>query len=257
MRTVVALTPESGFFSAFFRICTAYLTHGPRLLVNSQTWHHGRWSWYFTTLPETSDRPDCSFMEIPLDVSRWTLGEYRQTLRALFRLTPLLRLDIRNVLARIGGPFTALFVRRGDKLVVEAPFRPMREILACIPYDDSTVFFVQTDDYTVIEEMRTLLPNHPIHFTVPPTKRGSYHSPKYGQTGYIPWTQKSPDEARDETNEMLVGLSVCLAAEQCWTDDTSNVGRFLKMMDDRVHVYPEDYSVDDSLHAHPAWNIRA
>jgi hypothetical protein len=56
---------------------------------------------------------------------------------------------------------------------------------------------------------------------------------------------------------MLVGLFVCLAAEHCWTDDTSNVGRFLKLYDDRVHVYPEDYRVDETLHAHPAWSLRS
>ena len=104
--------------------------------------------------------------------------------------------------------------------------------------------------------MRALLPNHVIHHTVPSSKRGSYHSPNYNQNVSIPWTEKSPEEARAETTEMLVGLSVCLAAEHCWSDDTSNVGRFLKLYDDNVRIYPENYSVDESLIYHPAWNIR-
>lgn len=192
-----------------------------------------------------------------MDVAHWTLGDYRRVLRTLFRLAPLLRHTAKEVIATLGGPYTALFVRRGDKLVAEAPYIPVTDILSQISYDASTVFFVQTDDYTVVEELRAILPNHTIHSTVPPHKRGSYHSSKYQQTGYVPWTEKSPEEARVETTEMLVGLSVCLAADQCWTDDTSNVGRFLKLMDDRVHVYPQDYAVDESRHAHPAWSLRA
>jgi hypothetical protein len=126
-----------------------------------------------------------------------------------------------------------------------------------VKYDEHTTFFVQTDDYAVVEEMRECLPNHTIHSTVPPTKRGSYHSPKYKQNVAVPWTEKDPASARAETMEMLAGLFVCLEAEECWTDDTSNVGRFLKLYKDSVHVYPEDYSVNKSLHAHPAWSIRA
>lgn len=257
MAPSIALTIESGFFSAVFRVCTAYLTYGPCIRIQSDAWHHGNWRWYFTSLDETSAPPDMSFMDVPLDVPRWTLGDYRQAIRTVFRLSPPLRQDVRQCLAKIGGPFTALFVRRGDKVVREAPLRPVAEILSSVRYDDSTVFFVQTDDFTVVEDLRALLPTHTIHSTVPPTKRGSYHSRLYPQSGYVPWSEKSPEEARTETTEMLVGLSVCLAATECWTDDTSNVGRFLKLMDDRVHVYPTDYSVDESDHQHPAWTLRA
>ena len=254
-RTVYALTKETGFFSMFFRICTGYLAYGSQLLLNTETWHHGRWSWYFTTLLETSTRSEYSVMEIPTMVDRWTLRDYRQTVRELFKLTPILRQNVQSIRDKIGTPYTALFVRRGDKLVSEAKYIPMTTILSYIPYTSDTVFFVQTDDYGVIEEMRQVLPTHTVYYTIPPTKRGSYHSPNYNQRTSIPWTNKSLEDARIETEEMLVGLSVCLSADQCWTDDTSNVGRFLKLYDDRVHIYPNDYSVNEDLHAHPAWSI--
>ena len=257
MQPTVALTHETGFFSLVFRLCTAYLTYGPRLLVNSTAWPHGRWDWYFNSLACVASPAECSVVDVPLDVPRWSLGDYRRAVRTLVRLTPLLRHAVRQIVSSIGRPYTAIFVRRGDKLVSEAKYIPMETLLQWVPYDESTVFFVQTDDYTVIEEMRACLPTHTIHSTVPPTKRGSYHSPVYNQSGYVPWTQKTPADARTETTEMLVGLFVCLAADHCWTDDTSNVGRFLKLMDDKVHIYPEDYSVDESYHQHPAWTIRA
>jgi hypothetical protein len=243
------------------------------------SWVYGKWSWYFTHVeeapPATSDPlgwlarpggvaekwppvPVLTLNDVhPPILAPFTLGEYRRTLRTLFHLTPLLRSEVNRVLASIGGPFTSLFVRRGCKILEEASYIPMSTILSYVPYDDDTVFFVQTDDYGVVEEMRTCLPTHTIHCTVPPTKRGSYHYVSDKVPGNcVPWTHKTEEDRRTETSEMLVGLSVCLAATQCWTDDTSNVGRFLKLCgDERVHIYPEDYTVDDESTTHPLWKI--
>jgi hypothetical protein len=90
-----------------------------------------------------------------------------------------------------------------------------------------------------------MLPSAKVISTVSPTKRGAFH----GQ-------QKSVNQVREETEEMLVGLSVCLRSSSCWTDDTSNVGRFLKLSNPRVHIYPKDYDVDLSCVICPAWDIK-
>lgn len=255
---VFNLTMDSGFFCVVFHLCTAYLDYGPRLVVNSTRWKYGKWNDYFRTLSEGIGFCSKCIKTIEVNDRKWTFGDYRRSLRTLLQPSALLRYEIKKVKERIGGPYTALFVRRGDKIMSgEARFIPVSEILAHIPYRNDTVFFIQTDDYTVVEEARCLLPNHTIHSIVPHSKRGSYHSPKYNQNVAVPWTEKSPTEARTETLEMLTGLFVCLDAEQCWTDDTSNVGRFLKLYDDNVRVYPENYSVDESFHGHPAWSLRA
>jgi hypothetical protein len=255
------LNMDTGFFSMFFRICTVCLRPNTRVVIDCSEWKYGRWSWYFRSLDEAQWVPPTmkriGFRTLDVNLEKRPLGEYRRAVRAIFQLSPILRKQVESVINSIGKPYTAIFVRRGDKLVHEAKYIPMSDILSWITYDESTVFFVQTDDYTVIEEMRAILPNHKIHHTVPTTKRGSYHTAKYRQNVSVPWTEKTPEQAREETTEMLVGLSVCLAAEHCWSDDTSNVGRFLKLYDDKVHIYPEDYSVDESLTYHPAWQIRA
>jgi hypothetical protein len=259
---VFQLTMDSGFFCVVFHVCTMYLEHGSSLVLNCSRWNYGSWNDFFRSLSERNvsevpwGTPPQTIRNIPLNVQKWTLGDYRRALRELLRPSALLRYEVRHIKEQIGRPYTALFVRRGDKIVSgEAAFLPMSEILSHVTYNDDTVFFIQTDDYTVVEETRALLPNHTIHCTVPPTKRGSYHNHKYNQNVYVPWTEKAPIDARAETLEMLTGLFVCLEAEHCWSDDTSNVGRFLKLYDDSVHIYPSDYSVDESLHAHPAWNI--
>lgn len=255
---VFLLTMDSGFFCVVFHVCTVYLEYGSKLTVDSSRWAYGRWNDYFRTLSEGRGLNMISIRNINLNVPRWNMKDYRRAVRELLQPSALLRYEIRKVKERIGLPYTAIFVRRGDKIASgEAPFLPMSQILSSIPYKDDTVFFIQTDDYGVVEETRALLPNHVIHSTVPPTKRGSYHTSKFKQTVSVPWSEKSEADSRTETLEMLTGLFVCLEAEHCWSDDTSNVGRFLKLYDDRVHVYPNDYSVNESLHAHPAWSLRS
>jgi hypothetical protein len=252
------LTMGSGFFCVLFHVCTAYLQFGTSLVLDSSRWKYGRWNDYFRTLSEGVGSQVFSISTLPLNVAKWCLGDYRKALRELVRPNARVRYEVKKIKEKIGSPYTAIFVRRGDKIASgEAEFLPMSQILSYIPYKDDTVFFIQTDDYGVVEEARALLPNHTIHCTVPPTKRGSYHSPKYNQSISIPWTEKTDADAKVETMEMIAGLFACLEAEQCWTDDTSNVGRFLKLYDDRVHVYPNDYSVNESLHAHPAWSLRS
>lgn len=256
-RITFQLTMHTGFFSMVFHLCTAYLEYGPRILVDSSQWKYGRWATYFLSLEE--GRTDCiTIKTIQTNHEKWPLGEYRRVIRELLRPVANIRMRIRDVIQKIGSPYTAIFVRRGDKIMSgEANYIPMSEILSKVKYDANTVFFIQTDDYTVVEETKALLPTHKIYSTVPRNKRGSYHHPKYIQNVSVPWTEKTPTEAQIETTEMIVGLFVCLHAEHCWTDDTSNVGRFLKLYDDRVHVYPEDYSVNESFCTHPAWSLRS
>jgi hypothetical protein len=257
-RVTFRLTMDTGFFSMVFHLCTAYLEHGPNILVDSSRWGYGRWSTFFRSLSEGHSLNTLTIRTIHPNQEKWSLGKYRQVLHTILIPTAIVRHRVKEVIGKIGCPYTAIFVRRGDKIASgEANYIPMSEILKHVTYDENTVFFLQTDDYTVVEETKRLLPNHIIHSTVPPTKRGSYHHEKYKQAVGTPWMSKSPEEAKEEALEMLTGLFVCLHAQQCWTDDTSNVGRFLKLYDDRIHVYPEDYSVNESFCTHPAWSLRS
>lgn len=257
-RITFRLTMDTGFFSMVFHLCTAYLEHGPNILVDSSRWGYGPWHTFFRSLREGRSIHTLTIRTMHPNYEKWSLGSYRQILRKILIPTEILRERIQAMLYKIDCPYTAIFVRRGDKIVSgEARYIPMSEILSHVTYNENTVFFVQTDDYTVVEELKTLLPTHTIHSTVPPTKRGSFHHEKYKQVVGTPWMSKSPEEAKEETLEMLAGLFVCLNAEQCWTDDTSNVGRFLKLYDDRVHVYPEDYSINEFFCTHPAWSLRS
>ena len=235
--------------------------------IKHATWPYGKWHDYFRTL----DVGDAIFAQrcTPPDTSQqdmnMPMSDYMQAVREIFVLRPHLTDRARPILQQM-GEFISIFVRRGDKLIKEAQYIPMSDILKRIDYSDTTRFFIQTDDYTVVEEAQSILGAHRVFSTVPSTKRGSYHTDKHvDQETYnayiqtvIPWNKKTPAQAKEETEEMLVGLYICLQARECWSDDTSNVGRFLKLYDDaKVHIYPENYCVNpNQSRIHPTWSIR-
>jgi len=193
---------------------------------------------------------------------QFSMLDYSACIRILFVLRPEIKERINDIKRQIGSEYTAVFVRRGDK-VREVAHTPFSSILAMIPHDSSTVFFIQTDDYTVVEEARACLPANRIVSTVSANKRGSYHSRQFlhddAQNKYkssiVPLESKSRQQVYDETIEMLVGLGVCITAPSSWTDVTSNVGRFLKLANPSIHTYPIDSSIDLNKKGHPAFTI--
>jgi len=247
------LNKQSGFFSLFFIMCTAYITSKkmglPFFIIHSNwlyTWDKG-WHDYFTTLKiapfsliqiKDNDR----FFNV-----HYPLSEYVNSIRELFVLKPELVSRVNRIVGSLPPDFIAVFVRRGDKLIQEAKYIPVSEIFKHIPHTKTDTFFIQTDDYTVVEEIRSMLPEATIVSTVSPTKRGEF----------LAIAQNRPsNQVREETEEMLVGISVCLRSSSCWTDSTSNVGRFLKLSNPNVHIYPKDFDVDLSCEICPAWDIK-
>lgn len=248
--TAYKLSKSTGFFSEFFFVCQAYLYSqriGERFSLLDKDWLYIQWQNYFTSLQVVRDHPDPFVYNQHTPIRFFTCREYHEAVRMLFTLRASLRIRVENMVSSLPLDFIGLFVRRGDKLIREAPFIPMRDILAKIPYTDSSVFFIQTDDYGVIEEIKDILPNN-IVYTVPDTKRGSHHDD---------WvTKKTTSQIREETEEMLVGLAVCLRASHCWTDHTSNVGRFLKLYSPRtVFFYTTDLVYDEEMLIHPSFSL--
>ena len=255
-----------GFFSVFFFLCNAYI-HAKKMntpfYIAHTDWPYNRWHDYFTTLELKDDyfrSPiRCSHMNVPSDW-KYPLQEYSTAVREIFVLREHLSKRILSILSSL-GPFIGLFVRRGDKLFEEAKYIDVKDILSHIPHDETTTFFVQTDDYTVFEQLQQELPNNRIVTIVPPTKRGSYHSKRFKERenrhDIQSLEEKSKEQRQIETDEMLVGLMVCLHGTECWTDDTSNVGRFLKLYKpDTVKIYPHNYSLNPLSLCHPAWKIK-
>jgi hypothetical protein len=255
-----------GFFSVFLFLCNAYIhakkTNTPLYIAHAE-WPYNRWHDYFTTLNLKDDyfrsRMRCSHLNVPNEW-KYPLEDYKTAVQEIFVLRDSLKARVESIVSSL-GPFIGLFVRRGDKIFEEAKYIHIKDILACISHTEATTFFVQTDDYTVVEELQKELPNNRIVTIVPPTKRGSYHNIAFREreqrNDIQSLEEKSEEQKQVETEEMLVGLSVCLRGTECWTDDTSNVGRFLKLSKpESVKIYPQDYSLNLSSMCHPAWTIK-
>jgi hypothetical protein len=255
-----------GFFSLFFFLCNAYLRakeEGVPFYIVHDEWtytHTLGWHDYFTTLREWDHRGRAlSTYHMALSEQRsYPLSMYVECIRDIFQLRPELVARANKIRDTLGS-YTAVFVRRGDKCI-EIPDCPVETIVPRV--QDATTLFVQSDDYTVVEEFRSLLPNHRIVATVPPTKRGSYHNAQYRDRSTIrpnrdiSWDLKTREAIQAETEEMLIGMYLCAHAEKCWTDDTSNVGRFLKLWaPSTTHVYTTDAEIDLAHVAHPAWGL--
>jgi len=248
---------HAGFFCMFFIMCNAYIASkkmGSKFYINDSNWAYKwnrGWHDYFTTLnvvpfiPKLFNPLQIEFNHERFYKPDFPLQEYVNCIRELFVLKPYLSDRVNSLVKKLPSDFIAIFVRRGDKLIKEAKYIPVSDILKHIPYSETSTFFIQTDDYSVVEEAKILIPNAKIVSTVSPTKRGAFHI-----------QQRSLNQIKEETEEMLVGLSVCLRSSSCWTDDTSNVGRFLKLSNPNVHIYPEDYRVDLSYVMCPAWTIK-
>ena len=253
---IFTLDDSNGFFCLFFLMSNAYIASkklGHQFYIRSSQWkykHTEGWHDYFISLEE------CPLFPIILNpiyancsLDRFyqpdhSLQEYAIAIHELFKLKSDLVSRVNALVSSMPSDYIGVFVRRGDKLINEAKYIPFSDILNCIPHSETSTFFIQSDDYSVIEEAKALLPKARIISTVPQNKRGSFHI-----------TERSRKQIREETEEMLVGLSVCMRSSSCWTDDTSNVGRFLKLSNPRVHIYPKDYDVDLSTIVCPSWGF--
>lgn len=264
---VYSLNEGGGFFSTFFCICKAYLTARYKRVpfyIENKSWpytYEKGWHDYMRSLDASHTR-----IRYLLDRMRYvthntqskdpefSLNEYRVACYDLFKIRIDLRDRAYNIIRSMNCQYKAVFVRRGDKLNEEASYISVKDILEKIPHTEETCFFVQTDDYTVIEEFKQIHPADKIVYTVSEHKRGQYLTHRHrdmdaGRNPHIqsitPLTHQPKNRIKEETEEMLVGLSVCYLAPECWTDSTSNVGRFLKLMaPDTVHFYPNDYNLD-------------
>ena len=255
---IFRLDESNGFFCLFFLMCNAYIASkkmGSPFYITHLNWcytYSEGWHDYFITLQKpTLFPPLFNPILVGCELDRFykpdfPLQEYATCIQELFRLKPDLVNRVNELVKKLPSDYIAVFVRRGDKLVSEAKYIPFSDILKHIPHSETSTFFIQSDDYGVVEEAKKLLPNANIVSTVPHSKRGSFHI----------FLRRSPKQIKEETEEMLVGLSICMRSTSCWTDDTSNVGRFLKLSNPCVHIYPEDYDVDLSYIMCPAWSIK-
>jgi len=229
---VFELNDKGGFYSVFFFLCQAYI-HAQRtkrdFFITHNDWYYtyeNGWHDYFTSLvkwqPEFTEKYKTitimGHMNCP--EQQYTTKDYMTVIKEIYQLKPALKEQAEQILSQ-NPNLATLFVRRGDKITYgEAPFIEVADIVKKTDLANYTTIFVQSDDCRITEELRTLMPQKTILSTTPPDKFGSHSRV---------WKRMPVDQRQKQSEEMFIGLYVCTHSAKCWTDYTSNVGRFLKL----------------------------
>lgn len=201
---------------------------------NWQYYYKDGWHDYFTSLENF--KGDAQYTEIkryrhPMSDSlpKYSMREYSACIKEIFTLKDELKKRVEDFVASIGGEFTSLYIRGGDKST-EVPQITLDQILGGIDIkDDGRNIFVQTDDYTYVTKVQEAFPSCKIFTTTPEDKRGSTNRFMVG------WT---PEERKAETEELLVAVSIFVRCTKGWTYYLSNVGMFHKLFAyDKIEFY--------------------
>ena len=254
------LNRKAGFYSEFFFLCWAYIHSKAmrcRFYITHKNWTYTfKYGWhdYFDSLEVFDPREHAGIDTIIFShsnmkgIPNYPLSMYVDCIKEIYLLKPYLLKESSLLQCE---KYAALVVRRGDKLIADASFISTEDIISITNIDSEKNIFVQSDDFRVVADVVKLCPSSEIVSIVPPTSFGSYH----GDSSYIknhpdknyitPLTKKTPDEIFDQTKIFLVGLDVCIHADVCWVDSSSNVSRFMKLASmENVQFYPKNTMVD-------------
>lgn len=254
---VCVLHPGSGFFSQFFFLCKVYLfakEQGSPFFIEHENWQYTYekgWHDYFTTLTVFKDSSEFNQVKkyrahTGNDIPEYTIQQYVECIKEIFILNDSLNARVEEFIGTINDEYTSLYIRRGDK-VNEMPLVPVDDILkqADIQDNGSTVF-LQTDDFSVVEHIKNTLPSCNIMTLTPNTKRGANN---------VHMLQWSPQERKEDTEELLVSAAIFVRAKRGWTYYHSNVGTFHKLFAyETVNFYVDHKHTKEEVNAVYALN---
>ena len=247
---IFSLNSDGGFFSNFWFLLNTYVyakKNNYLFFIENNDWQYtykNGWHDYFTTLNvynnEHSDYPIERMSRASIIDSthpRYTVSEYIEAIKEVYKLQPHLQEQITNKIKEY-CTYTSVYIRRGDKSN-EAKVMTSEEVIQSIgPENLEGQIFVQTDDYTAVEELGKLLPNSKILTTTLPSQRGSTNENMKN------W---SPEERKIDTEQFLISIGIFLGGVTCWTYFFSNVAQFHKLSSyDKVEVYVNsDTKIED------------
>ena len=234
-----------GFFSLFFFLCSSYIyakKYNYKLYIDNGEWDYkykNGWNDYFTSLimydnllqnKKIIKRGHATKYGYN-DEKDFTLKEYVEAIRYIFKPNIDIEQKAKEYIDNLGKNYSSIYIRRGDKITSgESHFISTKDILNFTDIQDNCkVLFVQTDDYSVVEEIKEILPNCAVHTMTPINKKGSTNSDIHNA---------SREDVKKDTDELLISTIISANANKCWADYRSNVGRFLKLYSfDKKNVF--------------------
>lgn len=270
-KTIVIFTinSSSGFFSMMGFLNTVYIyatKNKYQMFIEHDNWqytYNKGWHDYFTTLTiydpndtryigykiERYVSGDATPNSVMYNIPRYTIREHIEALKQIYIHQPHIQEQIINKRKEY-GKYTSLYVRRGDK-ADETKLMTTQQVIDKTSL--STVnhpIFIQTDDYTAVEEIKQLMPNSTILTETLPTQRGASNRNNLNI---------SPEERKCDTEQLFISIGVALGGTKIWSYYNSNICIFYKLYEyDRVSIYVDDqysietinkiYELDNSVH---------
>ena len=238
------MTNNAGFGSVLGFLVQCYIyakEKGHTFVVKEDGWNYTfkqGWHDYFKSLddydPSANYGHQENYRHSSVDgVPKYSLGQFNEAMKEIYVLNNDMMARVEAFIDEIGGPFVSIYVRRGDK--VSGGFKEMDAIdLGSLIKDtgiQSGNVFVMTDDYSVVEEVKKLLPAACKIFTMTePASRGA-DADVLRKNGH--------EERKKHGEELVTSIEVFNRGEKGWADNRSNLGRLLKIRGlDKIVLYP-------------------
>ena len=244
---VFTLNSSAGFFSVFFMMCKAYLyakSNNYDFYIDHDNWqytYNKGWHDYFTSLRVWEPENITNYIKIHRfnhgnckKLQRHTIYSYITAIQEIFVVNETIQNMVKKYIANtIQNDYVSLYVRRGDKTKgedKEMDELTLEEIVKSTIQYNKPNLFVQTDDYSVIEELKTILPFTNIFTFTNKNERGSKNG------NMLKW---SSSQRKLETENLLASILVFVNGSHGWSDHRSNVGRFHKLFAyNNTSLYP-------------------
>jgi hypothetical protein len=237
-KIVFTLTNTTGFGSMAHFLTQAYLhakKNGKEFYIENNGWQYGNWHEYFKTLKnvDTTVTPPITRYMHASKIENSSLQEHNNAMKEIFVPTDEIVAAANEFKEEIGGPYKAIYVRRGDKTSGTEMENPPIELKPLLEKNDINAgdnLFVMSDDHAVVEEIRGLLPGVKIFTMTRPESMGADRETL--QT-------MSPEKMKEHARELFTSLQVVLGSTKAWVDNRSNLGRFMKLASpDTMILYP-------------------
>jgi hypothetical protein len=241
------LTHKAGFGSVFGYLLESYIyakKNGFVFRVKNDDWQYGPekgWHDYFESLEaynpsEKNDREEPYTHARGPGKEEYTMGEYHEAIKEVYKPKEEITKAAKDFIGKIGGPYVAFYIRRGDK--TSGMGKEMDAVDIGGLFKDSGVkggnVFIMTDEYSAVEECKKVMVGCKIFTLTEQRNKGfSIHRIQ----------EKGAEVRKKEAAELFTAIEVFHGCEKAWVDNRSNLGRFLKLRDlDKVHLYPSDDS---------------
>ena len=229
---VVVLQQSPGFFSQFLYLCNVYIyakEQGVNFYIENNNWQYtykDGWHDYFKTLNVFKDEGQYTNVKryiIPNNegIPIYKTSQYIECIKEIFILKDELQKKIDDYIKEIGSEYNSLYIRRGDK-VMEVELMSIDDILSQTNIkNEAQSLFIQTDDYTSVEYLKTKIPLVKLVTLTPKTMRGSNNQE---MTSVL-----TREEIKADTENLLMSCVVFGRAKMGWSYYHSNVGIFHKL----------------------------